>query len=82
MKYKIIFDKKAQIDLLNIDKNYQKLILSKIELLSEDMKGDVKKLTNYTPKYRLRVGIYRVLFEIENNLIIIYRIKHRKEIYK
>lgn len=82
MKYKIIFDKKAQNELLSIDKNYQKLILSKIELLSDDMKGDVKKITNYSPEYRLRVGIYRVLFELENNLIIIFRIRHRKESYK
>ena len=46
------------------------------------VKGDVKHLTNYSPEYRLRVGEYRVLFEIEENVVIIYRIRHRKSSYK
>ncbi|MFB2880390.1 type II toxin-antitoxin system RelE family toxin [Floridanema aerugineum] len=42
---------------------------------------DVKRLTNFTPEYRLRVGDYRVLFEIEDNIILVYRIKHRSDAY-
>ncbi|MDM3847075.1 MAG: type II toxin-antitoxin system RelE/ParE family toxin [Aphanizomenon gracile PMC638.10] len=34
-------------------------------------------LTNFTPEYRLRVGDYRVLFELEEQTIIVYRVKHR-----
>jgi len=82
LKYVVSFDKKAQKELSELDKKYQILILSKIEKLSDGLSGDVKKLTNFTPEYRLRVGIYRVLFEIEGQLIIIYRIKHRKESYQ
>ena len=47
-----------------------------------DMAGDVKRLTNFTPEYRLRVGDYRALFEIEGNKIIMYRILHRKDAYR
>jgi len=46
------------------------------------IKGDVKQLTNFTPEYRLRIGDYRVLFEIEEETIIIYRIRHRREAYR
>lgn len=56
--------------------------ISWIEALSNNLRGDVKKLTDFTPEYRLRVGDYRVLFETENDKIIIYRIRHRKEVYK
>jgi len=49
-------------------------IIAKIELLQNNLSGDVKKLTNFTPEYRLRIGDYRVLFEIEGNQVIIYRI--------
>ena len=41
----------------------------------------MKRLTNYTPEYRLRVGDYRVLFEIEEDALVIYRVKHRKDAY-
>jgi mRNA interferase RelE/StbE len=54
-----------------------------LEELSKDFSGDVKKLTNFTPEYRLRVGPYRILFEIEDdNCAMVYRILHRREAYR
>ncbi len=53
-----------------------------IWLETNDLAGDVKKLTHYTPEYRLRIGDYRVLFEIEGDNVVIYCIKHRKESYR
>ncbi len=82
MKYEINFKPTSIKDLKKIDKQNQKNIIDKIEKMSDNLFGDIKKLTNFTPEYRLRVGNYRVLFEIEGNKIIIYRIKHRKESYK
>jgi mRNA interferase RelE/StbE len=49
--------------------------------LENNLAGDVKCLTNFTPEYRLRVGDYRVLFEIEGDRVIISRIKHRSHAY-
>jgi len=58
-----------------------KKVIDKIRNLEKGLVGDIKKLTNHTPEYRLRIGDYRVLFEIEEQNILIYRIKHRKEAY-
>lgn len=33
-------------------------------------------------EYRFRIGDYRVIFDIEENEIIILRVGHRREIYK
>jgi mRNA interferase RelE/StbE len=41
----------------------------------------MKRLTNYTLEYRLLVGDYRVLFEIEEDVLVIYRVKDRKDAY-
>jgi mRNA interferase RelE/StbE len=57
-------------------------IINGIEAMSNDLTGDVKRLTNFTPEHRLRVGDYRVLFEIENKNIIVYRVHHRREVYR
>ena len=58
-------------------------IMDALEVLADDLSGDVKKLTNFTPEYRLRVGSYRILFEIENNdCVMVYRILHRREAYR
>ena len=49
---------------------------------AKGLTGDVKKLTNFTPEYRLRVGNYRVLFEVEGGVVIVYRVLHRKDAYQ
>ena len=82
MEYNVKFKPKAIKDCKSIDKKRLKVIFFKIELLSNNLQGDVKKLTSFTPEYRLRVGDYRILFETGKDEIIIYRIMHRKEAYK
>lgn len=57
-------------------------ILLKIYAMQDDLAGDVKRLTNMTSGYRLRVGDYRVLFELEGDRIIVYRVRHRREAYE
>jgi mRNA interferase RelE/StbE len=32
--------------------------------------------------YRWRVGNYRILFDVDHDLIIILRVQHRKEVYR
>ena len=82
MQYKIEIKPQAMKDIKKIPKNIVSRIFDKIELLSNNLQGNVKHLTNFTPEYRLRVGNYRILFEIENNKISVYRIGLRKDIYK
>jgi antitoxin YefM len=48
--------------------------------MSDDLKGDVKRLTNFTPEYPLRIRDYRVLFEIDILEQSMYSISvHKKE---
>lgn len=81
VKYEVEFKPKSLKDLGKIPNNIQNRIMDKIELLQDNLQGDVRKLTNFTPEYRLRVANYRVLFEIENQKNLIYRIKHRNKAY-
>ena len=56
-------------------------IRSKIDRLTNNLAGDVKRLTNYSPEYRLRVGDWRVLFNVEGDMLSIERISHRSDTY-
>lgn len=82
MRYKIEIRKRAEKDLSSIPKSDAQRIADAIFALEDGLAGDIKKLTNHTPEYRLRVGNWRVLFEISEEQIIIYRILHRKEAYR
>ncbi|MDY3204229.1 type II toxin-antitoxin system RelE family toxin [Arcobacter sp.] len=72
----------AYKDLKKIDKSDTIKILQTIKKL-EDYPNitNVKKLTNHYPPFRLRIGDYRVLFDIEEDKIIVSNIKHRKKAY-
>ena len=81
MTYEIEFKPRAIKDLQSIPKLTVERIIEKVEALRNDLAGDVKRLTNFSPEYRLRVGDYRVLFEVEASKVIIYRVKHRSDAY-
>jgi mRNA interferase RelE/StbE len=82
MRYEIRFKPRALKDGKRIPKHELVRIFEKIEALQDNLAGDVKYLTDFYPEYRLRVGDYRVLFEIEGNQVVIYRIRHRKDVYR
>lgn len=81
MNYQVEFKPRAVKDLKDLPKAQYRRVLAKIEALQQDLAGDVKKLTNFTPEYRLRVGDYRVLFEVEGSSVVVYRVLHRREAY-
>jgi mRNA interferase RelE/StbE len=70
MKYKIGLKQRAAKDLRSINRDDAQRILNKIQTMENDL-GNVKHLTEFEPQYRLRVGNYRVLFNVEDDYIII-----------
>lgn len=81
--YNIIFTEKALHDLNGIDKENKKRIAIKLkEYAMEPLKHARKLVDSKIGTYRFRIGDYRVIFDIDNNNIVILRIGHRKDIYK
>ena len=82
MLYEINFKPHATRDLQSLGKRDAARVLAKIQWMRLGLRGDVKKLTGFTPEYRLRVGDYRVLFELEGPRVVIYRVVHRRDAYR
>jgi mRNA interferase RelE/StbE len=81
MIYDIQFKPAAIRDLGRLSPPVTKRILSKIEAMRNNLAGDVKRLKQFTPGWRLRVGDWRVLFDVVGAVIIIWRVLHRSEAY-
>ncbi|QCT93779.1 type II toxin-antitoxin system RelE/ParE family toxin [Caminibacter mediatlanticus TB-2] len=83
--FKIEFIEEAVKEFKKLDKPIQKLIKQKLELLAKDLnklKNNIKQLKGkYKNKYRLRVGNYRIIYQLKEDvlIILIVRIRHRKE---
>ncbi|NWF66979.1 MAG: type II toxin-antitoxin system RelE/ParE family toxin [Campylobacterales bacterium] len=79
MKFKRVLKK----DLKKLDKPTALKILDGIKILKDyPLVSNIKKLKNFYPPFRYRINDYRVLFDIEDDRLIIFNIKHRKEAYK
>ena len=79
---KIELRKSAIKDLKSISEPYKTKLHDKIlELQKFPNLQNIKKLTNFEPAYRLRVGNYRVLFDVIDDIIIIGRVLHRQNSY-
>jgi mRNA interferase RelE/StbE len=82
VQYDFEFKPRAIKDLGQLALRDRRRIMERIEAMRDDLAGDVKRLTNFTPEYRLRVGTYRVLFEVVGSTIVVYRVVHRREAYR
>jgi mRNA interferase RelE/StbE len=54
-------------------------IVAKIQRLEHDLAGDVNRLTNFTPEYRLRVGDWRILFDVDGDSVVVQHVSHRSK---
>lgn len=78
---KVELKPQAVKDLQGLQKQDAVRITARLSEMDAGLTGHIKRLTNFTPEYRLRVGNYRVLFEVEENTVVVYRIMHRKHVY-
>ena len=79
--YNIEWKESVLKDLQKLDKSIASRIYKKVGELSKDPSSkDIQKLRGFD-SYRLRIGDYRVIFDIEKNNIIILKVGHRKNIY-
>jgi mRNA interferase RelE/StbE len=82
MTYGIVFSDKALKQLKKMEKKVQERIIAVLERIRIRPEAYVTKLIGY-PGYRLRVGDYRVIMDIDNKElhILILKVGQRKNIY-
>ena len=78
-KYEVVFSQQADIDLAKIKKFYARQIVNRIETVllhrAEDVtRSRVKKLRGFETLYRLRVGDYRIFYQVQSVKVTILRV--------
>ena len=81
--YKIVFAKKAADFLRKLDKIDLERVSKRINELQISPELGVTLTGNLTGLWKLRIGDYRVIYQIKNEelIILILKIGHRKNIY-
>ncbi|MEB3210116.1 MAG: type II toxin-antitoxin system RelE/ParE family toxin [Leptolyngbyaceae bacterium] len=85
MSYHVIIPKPVQKQLDKLPQNIREIIIEKLLLLAENPRpSGVKKLKGLPNEYRIRIGDYRVRYEIDDGsqVVLLLHCKHRKDVYR
>ncbi|MEH2272103.1 MAG: type II toxin-antitoxin system RelE/ParE family toxin [Nostoc sp.] len=85
MSYAIAISKSVQKQIDNLPNDVIERVIEKIQNLALEPRPDgIVKLKGSDNEYRIRIGDYRVRYEIndESQLVQILQCKHRKDVYR
>jgi mRNA interferase RelE/StbE len=84
VSYELVIERAAQKSLSKISPPHRDRIIRAIEGLATDPRPPGVKKLRQREAWRLRVGAYRVLYEIHEDqvLVLVVRIRHRREAYR
>jgi mRNA interferase RelE/StbE len=83
--YRVVIDKRAKKEIDKIPLVYAKKIAFAIYDLEDNPRPvGCKKLVGYDNTYRIRVGLYRIIYRIEDDILYVEVLKvgHRKAVYQ
>lgn len=83
--YSYEFTRQAAKDLKKLPKDVQQTIVKKLDYFinsGEPLQFATYLINSEIGQYRFRIGDYRVIFDLENEILIILTLGHRKEIYR
>ena len=83
MVYNLVYTNLACRDIDKLDYSVKARLKNALERLTLDPRHNIEALRN-SPlgSYRMRLGNYRVIFDIEGQDFVILRVGHRREIYR
>ncbi len=84
MIYRIEIKRSAHKALLALPRDMQRRIGAAIDMLASEPRGSgTRKISSSDILYRIRVGNYRVIYEIRDDQLVIYVVKvgHRRNVY-
>jgi mRNA interferase RelE/StbE len=85
MAFRIEWKKSTRKDLRKLPSNTAERIVEAVEELAENpFPHGVEKLSGSEYAYRIRLGDYRIVYEVvaESKLVEIQRVRHRKDVYR
>lgn len=82
--YEVRFRKSVGKDLDPIPKRDVQRIVAAIAALADNPRPPQSRKLSGPEKYRLRCGVYRVLYEIQDDVLVVCVVKvgHRKDVYR
>jgi mRNA interferase RelE/StbE len=83
--YNVLLERSAERDLRRLDNNVHDRVIKAIGKLATDPRPPgCRKLIGSKNDWRIRVGDYRIVYEItdEVRIVRVHRVRHRRDVYR
>ena len=81
-RYQLVISNRFRRDLRRLPALAHRRVLTALETLEQNP-YEGTKLTNVAlGAWRIRVGEYRIRYDIEETHVLLYRVRHRRDIYR
>ena len=83
--YEVLIERTAERDLRSLSSPLFLRVIPHIRALAENPRpGGCHKLVGSKNDWRIRIGDYRVIYEIDDRqkLVKVFRVRHRREVYR
>ncbi len=83
-KYRLVFKRSVARDLRGIPNRDVARILKCFDALSDDPRAPGCEKLSGRERYRIRQGVYRIVYEIEDDVltIVVVKVGHRSDVYR
>lgn len=85
MKYRVVYGESVRREIRRLDKAVQKRIHAAANALGADPRPPgCRKMIGYSSRWRIRVGDYRVVYDVHDDIVTIHvaKVGHRSDIYR
>jgi mRNA interferase RelE/StbE len=82
--YSVLIKKSAGKELEAVPRKDREKLIAKIRSLANNPRPEGSEKLAGDDRYRLRQGVYRILYEVDDTTIIVtvVRVAHRREVYR
>jgi mRNA interferase RelE/StbE len=82
--YRVLLERAAEKDLRNLSTKLHSRIMSRFRRSKNPRPSGCRKLTGVDNDWRIRVGEYRIVYQIDDSaqIVKVNRVRHRREVYR
>ncbi len=80
--YHLVISNRFRRDMRRLDAQTHGRVLDALEALQDNPHQGIQLTSVAIGQWRIRIGDWRIRYDIEGEQILLYRVRHRRDIYR
>jgi mRNA interferase RelE/StbE len=81
-RYRLVISNRFRRDMRRLDAPTHRRVLEALATLEDNPRQGIRLTNVEIGQWRIRVGDWRIRYDIEEDQVLLYRVRHRRDIYR